>query len=149
MRKYRGLRTEMGNLDQIVNQNNWAYGYFFQIWERTYILWGTTNGIPNMEEVAPETVGQFTGLKDKNGVDDFAGNIIKVKIYHGSEPTSGLTYGNFEVVWVEDEAGFMLRPLFTSEDELWEYDTGIEDFEIIGNIHQPLPPSRAKEGKMI
>ena len=55
---FRGKRTDNGT---------WTYGYLFCIWERTYLCWGTTNNVPNMKEVLPETVGQYTGLTDKNG----------------------------------------------------------------------------------
>ena len=54
-------------------------GYFFQIWEDCFILWGTTNGVPNMTKVDPATVGQFTGLCDKNGFTKiFEGDIIRL-----------------------------------------------------------------------
>ena len=43
-------------------KGRWVQGYFFQIWERTYILWGTTNDAPNMIEVLPSTVGQYTNI---------------------------------------------------------------------------------------
>ena len=43
-------------------KGRWVQGYFFQIWERTYILWGTTNDVPNMIEILPSTVGQYTGI---------------------------------------------------------------------------------------
>ena len=42
-----------------VDNGTWTCGYLFCIWERTYLCWGTTNGVPNMEEVIPETVCQF------------------------------------------------------------------------------------------
>lgn len=51
----------------------WIEGYIFKIWHEYYILWGTTNGIPNMLEVLPETVGMWTGLTDK----------IRKKIFEG------------------------------------------------------------------
>lgn len=66
-----------------VDNGNWIEGYFFRIWERTYILWGTTNGVPNMIEVIPESVSQFTGRLDKTGVKIFEDDIIKGLMDYG------------------------------------------------------------------
>lgn len=77
MRQYlfRGIRVDNSELVE---------GYLFRIWEQTYILWGTTNGIPNMIEVIPESVGQYTGMNEFVLTDEtrnaklFEGDIVEV-----------------------------------------------------------------------
>lgn len=59
-----------------LDNSGWVEGYFFQNWEQTYILWGTTNGIPNMTKVDPATIGQCTELTDRNGKRVFEGDIL-------------------------------------------------------------------------
>ena len=82
---FRGKRLDNGEMVQ---------GYLFKIWDDCFILWGTTNGVPNQTKIDPATIGQCTGLKDKSGKLIFEGGR-----FHLGDPL--ITY---IVVW--HDAGF-------------------------------------------
>ena len=110
-----------------VDNGKWVYGFYFRIWNRTYILWGTTNGTPNMYEVYPETVGQDTGLLDKNGTKIFEGDRVKLDLNNEG-------YKNSVVVYRDDYMQFMFdhpKEVYT----MTEYHLKPKDLEVIGNIH--------------
>ena len=76
-------------------KGRWAQGYFFQIWERTYMLLGTTNDVPNMIDVLPSTVGQYSGLDDSDGRKVFEGDILKFRDEPNDyEWTGRIEFGN-------------------------------------------------------
>lgn len=131
---FRGKRADNGK---------WTYGYLFCIWERTYLCWGTTNNVPNMKEVIPETVGQYTGLIDRNGKRIFEGDIVRLTDEYNEIEwtavvwTAVVVFGNpnGEYNW-----GWQLRAIGEFDENkgiLFWVDR--EDFraycEIIGNIH--------------
>ena len=69
--------------------------------------------------VMPETVGQFTGLTDKNDAKIFEGDILKFR--------SGI----YSVEWDNEHSKFLQRDgQFSREFHIW-----IAKSEIVGNIH--------------
>lgn len=60
-----------------VDNENWIQGYLFSHWGKSYILWEITNVAQNMIEVIPDTVGRWTGFKDRKGNKIFEGDILE------------------------------------------------------------------------
>ena len=93
----------------------------------------------NEIEILPETVGQYTGLTDKNGKKIFEGDILK-GCYDEDNPEE------YTVVVVFWDNGWHIQQDNRIPDPLEEYDGRI--CEVIGNIHDnpELPKGGGENG---
>ena len=117
--KFRG-KTDSGK---------WCFGYFLHDGQRGRFV--ITDGLLEINRVNPDTVGQYTGLKDKNGKEIYDGDILA----HNGDPIGYVVDGVrgycFDVIYFSPEY-----------EESWSlYGVVVNDFhgdvEIIGNIHDP------------
>lgn len=114
----------------------WLYGSLIKIEEDRYAIIPDLNDIEignsiGIYEVDPITIGQFTGLRDKNRIEIYEGDIIRwrrdgklylVKFY------AGMFYASVEELNKGVYGGFPLHVLTVNEED--EYEC-----EVCGNIY--------------
>lgn len=133
--KFRGLSIDENS------KGEWQYGHLIEDRGRAFII----NGVVEANEqyitigswcpVNPDTLGQSTGLKDKNGKEIFDGDIVRTTRFLGRADEIG---GFYE--YEKDYVG-VVKVLEGS----WVIDTGIvavrlwseiDESEVLGNIYE-------------
>ncbi len=119
-----------------VDNWEWVKGYYCVGFETTeYPIIKTFNGFHH--KVIPDTVGQFTGLTDKNGVKIFAGDIVRASNIANSA-VGIIRFGKYGIVFGDKKThlGFYLdwngteRGMLRSDLVYWATMC-----EVISNIH--------------
>lgn len=101
------------------HSNKWIYGYLLKSIDdnKCYI----SVSLDQFYQVKEETIGQYTGLKDKNGVEIYEGDKVKAKFY-GKEVVGEIGFS---------DGCFLLWNSCVSDNQLFIFT----DIEVIGNIY--------------
>ena len=105
-----------------LNNGEWVEGDLLHLPHGIVIL---KNGYA---DIIPETIGQYTGLTDKNGKKIFEGDMVE---YYGTYSLEVfIDKGQTKVRWYDTVTRRECSELF-----LGNYDEAYGECEIIGNIH--------------
>lgn len=109
-------------------QGQWLEGFYAVENGKPFIAIIKENGL-NGFYCDPETIGQYTGLTDKNGNKIFEGDVVKYKIIVLS------LFGKMEYKETKSVVEYNAPCFSPFEADLYEDYVMPEEAEVIGNIH--------------
>ena len=138
---WRGERNEKVWFRGKTEKGEWVFGlldcHYFRPNEKYYHIHNCETDDTEYE-VIPETVGQFTGLTDKNGKKIFEGDILSaITVDANTQQLAVVGFGKF----IDENNGDEYLGFYIKFDECKTTITQLEmeevkdRFEVIGNIH--------------
>ena len=112
----------------------WFEGLLVKCRDGEYMIDIGHHGSSVYKTVIPETIGQYTGMTDRNGKKIFEGDLVNVERCEGWNWSGPATYESpiVEVEWNEGAAGFTPFCIYDCDCGIYYFAV---DVEVIGNIH--------------
>lgn len=121
--KFRGKDIRFGE---------WVYGSLVQWSDGIASIIVENNDGHDEYDVDPDTVGQYTGLKDRNGTDVWGGDIVKTPLL---DPIFGDVLSDaFDNVAISFHNGSFVVAYYNGRHKIYLQDL-CDKIEVIGNIH--------------
>lgn len=106
-------------------QNNWFYGFLTKEKNKYYITEDSTD----FYQIDENTIGQYTGLKDKNGKEIYEGDLVKFPSGLGGKETCVIYYDEWQnsLNIKNYPRGYIYDGLYNLKNK--------KEIEVIGNIY--------------
>ena len=141
------IGKEVGDLREIkfrgkrIDNGEWVYGGY-SFCEKDNTHWITVMGLDHIshigwhQEVVPETVGQFIGIKDRSGTDIFEGDIVQLFCpwFQQSKSVLGVVFYNKTEFLIKGR-GFTRDLSGIEIDDGWAGGSIEVEYKVVGNIY--------------